>query len=335
MENGFQVAFYGTARACRGVRGSSHGQPKQRCLGRPARCYSRRMVRRLVACLALVATALAGTATAQAPSKHFLWSVTADGTPPTYLLGSLHVLTPDYYPLSRRIDEAFARPQVLIGEIDMDEMSDPATVLGLLGKALLEDGRTLDEVISPELYARVVERAAEAGLPRAAIERMKPWMVALSLTMPALQAAGFEPEHGIDRHFFERAKRAGMERRALETVAFQFARLDQMSEADQEALLRSTLDDLDAQIANVKTIADAWARGDTEAVEKLLLSGMAASPALYKRLLVERNASWVSAVETCLEEQTSCFVVVGAAHLVGPDSLVALLRKKGYVVEQQ
>jgi uncharacterized protein YbaP (TraB family) len=111
--------------------------------------------------------------------------------------------------------------------------------------------------------------------------------------------------------------------------------MDEMSAAEQEALLRSTLEDLDSQTSNVKTMADAWARGDTAELEKLLLASMKSSPELYKRMLVDRNANWVAGVETCIAQKTSCFVVVGAAHLVGEDSLVAMLQKKGYKVEQQ
>jgi uncharacterized protein YbaP (TraB family) len=180
-----------------------------------------------------------------------------------------------------------------------------------------------------------MERADRLGVPRVAVQRMKPWLVALSLTQPALHAAGFKADQGIDKHFFDRAKKAGMTRRALETVAYQFDRLDQLSPAQQEALLRSTLEDLDTQLSEVKTIAAAWARGDTAAIEKLLLSSMHDTPDIYKRLIVERNAAWVASVEDCIKKQTACFVIVGAAHLVGPDSLVAMLQKQGYKVEQQ
>ncbi len=250
-------------------------------------------------------------------------------------MGSLHVLTPDYYPMNPRIEEAFASSKVLITEADIDEVNDPSTMMSMMGKALLTDGRTLDQVISADLYKQVVARAESAGLPAAALQRMKPWMVALALTAPALQEQGFRAEHGVDKHFFDRAKKAGNERRALESVAFQFDRMDQMSAADQEAVLRATIEDLDTQKNNLKTMADAWARGETETLEKLLLASMKTSPELYKSMLVDRNASWVSAVETCISQKTSCFVVVGAAHLVGPDSLVAMLQKKGYKVEQQ
>jgi uncharacterized protein YbaP (TraB family) len=285
---------------------------------------------------AAVVTALTiASGAAQAPAKNFLWTVTAPGAPPSYLMGSLHVLTPDYYPLSPRVEEAFASSKVLITEADIDEVNNPATMLSLMGKALLADGRTLDQMVAPELYKEVMERADKAGLPRAAVQRMKPWMVALVLTAPALQAAGFKAEHGVDKHFYDRAKKAGSERRALESVAFQFDRMDMMSAAEQEALLRSTIEDLETQTNNVKTMADAWAKGDTASLEKLLLASMKSSPELYKRMLVDRNANWVAQVETCITEKTSCFVVVGAAHLIGDDSLVAMLRKKGYRVEQR
>lgn len=272
---------------------------------------------------------------AQAPARNFLWKVTAAEGPPSYLMGSLHVLTAGYYPLSAPIEAAFAASRILITEADIDQINDPSVLMRLLGKALLPENQTLDHVIAPALYKRVMAQAEGAGLPAAALQRMKPWMAAMALTAPALRAAGFKAEHGVDRHFYDRAKQAGYERRALETVDFQFDRMDQMSLADQEALLRSTVEDLDTQTNNVDRMAEAWVKGETGQIEQLTLTAMKTSPELYKRMLVDRNADWVPAVERCLVQKATCFVVVGAAHLVGEDSLVAMLRKKGYTVEQQ
>jgi uncharacterized protein len=293
-------------------------------------------MRRFVIGAVAAATLMATPTVAQSPpAKNFLWTITAPGAPPSYLMGSLHVLTPAYYPLNARIEEAFAASQVLITEADIDEINNPTVMMGFIGKALLTDGKTLDQVITPDLHKQVMEYAATFGLPAAAVQRMKPWFVAIALTAPALQTAGFQAEHGVDKHFSDRAKKTGVTRRALESVAFQFDRMDQMSPPDQEALLRSTLEDLATQTNDVKTIADAWVKGDAVVIEKLLLTGMKSSPELYKRMLVDRNANWVASIETCVKDKTSCFVVVGAAHLVGPDSLVAMLQKKGYRVEQQ
>ena len=264
-----------------------------------------------------------------------MWAVRHAGAPPTYLVGSLHVLTPEYYPLDPALEKAFSESKVLIEEVDLDELTNPATALALVSKAMLADGRTLDQLISADLFKQVIARAEKAGLPAIAIERMKPWMAAVALTVPALKAAGFDTSLGVDQHFFDKAKASGMDRRGLETAAYQFDRLDQMSPALQEALLRSVIADLDTEIANVKTIAQAWARGETATIERLLLGAILESPEVYERLLVDRNKNWVAAVEKCVNEKTACFVVVGAAHLVGPHSLVALLKQKGYGVEQQ
>lgn len=294
-----------------------------------------RRVAVLTTCLACVAVSAVPHAQSASTSRHFLWTVRAAAGTPTHLLGSLHVLTPDFYPLAPRIEEAFKKSTVLIEEVDMDELTNPSTLMPLLAKAVYMDGRTLEAAISPDLYKSVVARAERAGVPVLALQRMKPWMAAVSLTAPALKTAGFNAELGIDKHFFDRAKAVGIERRALETVAYQFDRFDEMPAPLQEAMLRSVLVDLDTQLANVKSIADAWARGDTAAIEKDLLAAFLESPALYDRLLVERNRNWVGPVEACVKKGEACFVVVGAAHLIGPQSLVHLLREKGYTVEQQ
>lgn len=292
-------------------------------------------MRRVALCVSLAAALATAVPLAQSSQKHFIWAVRQAGGPPTYLVGSLHVLTPEYYPLPAALEQPFATSKVLIEEVDLDELTNPMTAMALIGKAMYVDGKTLDQVISPTLYKQVEARAAKAGIPIEAIQRMKPWMAAVSLTAPALKSAGFNTELGVDKHFFDKAKKAGIERRSLESVSYQFDRLDQMSPALQEAMLKSVLADLDTEISNVKTIAQAWSKGETATIERFLLGALMESPELYNRLLVERNKNWVAPIEQCVQQKTQCFVVVGAAHLVGPHSVVALLKQKGYSVEQQ
>ena len=271
---------------------------------------------------------------AQQPGSHFLWKVEGDGGS-AYLLGSLHVLTADFYPLSATINRAFAESKTLVEEVDIDETNDPMVMMAALAKAMLANGQTLDQVVAPGTFAEVTRRAEKAGLPMMAIQRMKPWLVAITLMAPTLQAAGFKPELGIDRHFFDRAKDSGMKRQALETMAYQLDRFDSLSPKLQEELLKTTMEDLDKEVAGVKELAQAWTFGNVAEMEKLTLLTMKEAPALYESLLVERNRNWVPHVEKCLKEKAGCFMVVGAAHLVGPDGLPALLLKKGYKVTQQ
>jgi uncharacterized protein YbaP (TraB family) len=268
-------------------------------------------------------------------TKSFMWKVEGDGGAVAYLLGSLHVLTPEWYPLNATINKAFAESKVLVEEIDIAEASDPNQMMSALMKAMLTDGRTLDKVVAPDVYAEVKKRAEKVGMPMLAVDRMKPWLVAITLMAPTLQAAGFKPELGVDRHFYDRAVDLKMKRQALETMAYQLDRFDELSMPMQEALLKSTLSELDTEVGNVKEMAQAWAFGNVAAIEKLTLASMKESPELYKRLLIERNNNWMPHVESCIKQNAGCFIVVGAAHLVGPDGLPVLLQKKGYKVTQQ
>ena len=287
------------------------------------------------AILAAVVAFCAAASAQEAASKHFLWKVTSPSGGEAYLLGSVHVLTKSYYPLSPTIDQAFAWSRTLVEEVDLDEMNNPATMIGLVGKATLPQGQTLDQLVSAETFAALRKRAEANGIPLMVLQRMKPWMAAVTLMSAEMAKAGFDGELGIDKHFFDRAKAAAMPRRALETVAYQFDRLDGLAGSMQEDSLKAMLADIDMQSSNIETLADAWKKGDTAAVERLLHDGFSDSPAVAERLLFERNRNWVAPVEACLSEGARCFVVVGAAHLVGPNSLVELLRDRKHTVVQQ
>jgi uncharacterized protein len=294
-----------------------------------------RTLRRSFVAALLAAMLSSGLVAAQGARKNFLWRVEGPGGSIAYLLGSLHVLTPEFYPLSAEINAAFTGSKTLVEEVDFDAMTDPAQMTSVLGKAMLTDGRTLEQIVAPATFAEVTARAEKAGLPMIAIQRMKPWLVAIMLMEPTLQAAGFKAELGVDKHFFDRAKAAGLKRQWLETLAYQIDRFDQLSPKLQEEMLVSGMKELDTQVGNVKEMARQWAAGDVKALEQSLLESFDESPELYDRLLVERNRNWVSHVDTCLQQNAGCFIVVGAAHLVGPDGLPTLLAKKGYKVTQQ
>ena len=290
--------------------------------------------RRILAALVTLVL-FAATGSAQDGKKNFLWRVEGPGGSVAYLLGSLHVLTPDFYPLSPEINQAFAGAKTLVEEIDLDEMTDPAQMRNALGKAMLTDGRTLEQLIAPATFAEVARRAQSFGLPMASLQRMKPWLVAITLLEPSLQAAGFKADLGIDQHFFDRAKAGGLKRQALETLAYQIDCFDELPAKLQEEMLVSGMKDIDTQVGNVREMAQQWAAGDIKGLEKSLLVSFADSPELYARLLVERNRNWVPHVDACLTTNSGCFIVVGAAHLVGPDGLPTLLAKQGHKVTQQ
>jgi uncharacterized protein YbaP (TraB family) len=57
-------------------------------------------------------------------------------------------------------------------------------------------------------------------------------------------------------------------------------------------------------------------------------------PQLYSKLILERNQRWLPQIEAMIKQGDNALIVVGAAHLVGKDGVIQLLKQRGYLVEQ-
>jgi uncharacterized protein YbaP (TraB family) len=189
-------------------------------------------------------------------------------------------------------------------------------------------------VLSADTYGQVSQHLADLGVPIEPLKRLKPWMLAVTFEELEWQKAGYDPDLGLDKHFYDRAQAEGKAVQGFETAEFQLSLFDGMPMDQQDRMLADTLKDLDTEINNVNKMADAWKAGDALAVERIVLPDLKQDPAMYKRLLVDRNRTWLPQLEALFARRGHAFVVVGAAHLLGPDGLLALLKGKGYAVEQ-
>jgi uncharacterized protein len=280
--------------------------------------------------LVFVFFAVAGEARAQ--DKSFLWRVQSDKSN-IYILGSVHFLKKENYPLNQTIEKAFDSTKKLVLEIDL-KSEDAGTVQGVtLEKGINRDG-TLQQNVSPETYSLAEKRAQELGIDIGALSPLKPWVVALTMTALQLQKRGFDPNYGVDRYLAERAVKSGKAIVGLETVAFQIGLIDQLPEIDQESMLRQGLKEMDLLDRALDQIVRAWSTGDVLTLERLLLNGMREYPAVYQTVIVDRNRRWLPRIEEMIEQGESVLIAVGAAHLVGKDGVIELLRARGYTVEQ-
>jgi hypothetical protein len=278
--------------------------------------------------------AQAPAAKAASANRGLIWKVEKGGRS-GWLVGSLHLLTADAYPLPPALDTAFGAADVLVEEADPAELKAPEAAMKLVAKAMYPPGTTLQSQVSKETFDKIAKRAEKIGLPVDRLQAFKPWMVALTLVGLELQKGGFDPGLGLDQHFLNRAPGAGKKVRTLESAMEQIEFLENLSPQLQEGLVAATLDGADTELQQVQKIAAAWKAGETAPIERLLLTDMkSVDNAVYDTLLVGRNRRWVPQIEDCLSQQ-KCFVVVGAAHLVGPDGLVTMLKAKGYTVTQQ
>jgi uncharacterized protein len=258
-----------------------------------------------------------------------MWEVRA-GERTLYLLGSVHLLRPTVYPLDPAIYRAFDAARVVAFELAPDEIAAAAPLMVSVGR--LPDGRTFRDELPASVAAELERRLEEFGLPVAAFERMKPWVVALSLSALTLQRAGFSAESGLDLHLQARARGAGKRVIGLETAREQFEVFDGLDREGQEAFVRSTLAELDESAARLDEATAMWQRGDAEAMAAMMTESMREQPALTERLLDARNRAWIPDIEALLTAGEPAIVIVGMGHLVGEGSVVQLLRERGYTV---
>src|SRR5437870_5393784 len=160
----------------------------------PPRSLSARRIAIALVALALVAPLHA------APATSFVWKATGKGTT-VYLAGSIHMLTPDAYPLNPAFERAFTDSDLLVEEVDLAEMLGPEVQMQTLMRGMLPAGQTLEKVLTPSTFAALNKAAAQVGAPVEALQRLKPWMIALTLEGLDLHQAGFDPELGLDMHF--------------------------------------------------------------------------------------------------------------------------------------
>jgi uncharacterized protein YbaP (TraB family) len=282
----------------------------------------------LVACfVALLALAL------PAAAQPALWAV-KDADTTIYLFGTVHLLPHDTDWHSAGLDKALADSQALYVEITDD---DQANMAALVLKYGMDMGHPLSGLLSPFDRDRLARAARLADVPGgvAALNLMKPWLAALTLTVAPLTKAGLDPAQGVDRQLRATMTEAGKPVRGLETAEQQIRFLADMPQSMQLAMLRSTLRDTDRATVDLKAIIEAWKRGDEAALARLENDLMRReTPELYQRLLVERNEAWARRIADMLRQPGTVFIAVGAAHLAGPDSVQAQLAKHGIGVHR-
>ncbi len=281
------------------------------------------------------ATHVKGQATDQGSGqKSFLWSIeTTKNT--VYLLGSIHLMKPDAYPLSSEIEKAYLDSKLIVFEADISPKQQFAALQKVGTKGFYMKGQNLSQNISAKTYVLLKQRAAKAGMSMSQFDSLKPWLCAVTLVGQELVRLGFSPQYGIDAHFFNRAKQDKKKLVFLEDLEYQFNMLARMNIREQESFLTQTLKDLAVVETMASDMVRFWKSGNAQKLNSILKTSFKRHPEIYDSLLVQRNKRWVADIEKLIMQQNNVLVIVGAAHLVGTDGVLALLRQKGYVIQQK
>ncbi|MGH8280819.1 MAG: TraB/GumN family protein [Gammaproteobacteria bacterium] len=273
------------------------------------------------------------TVTSPVPARHFLWRISR-GHESLYLVGSIHALNPDDYPLPAEMETDFTHSTALVEEINLT-MVDPASVQQkALRMGAYPKSKSLRTELSPTVYQQVAAGAQQLGIDMARLDRLRPWLGSIAVLQMQLTQAGFHASDGVDHHFADEAQMMGKRVIGLETPHYQLELLARLPEKVQQDMLLQSLSEAQNFQAEMRALIAAWEKGDTEALEKIMQQDFKNYPLAYKLLIADRNRAWMPRLKRLLHSGRRYFVVVGALHMVGPDGLLAYFEKAGYKVEQ-
>ena len=296
--------------------------------------------RRHIHAVLIVLLAFLGVAQAQQaapaqpkPRRFLMWKATSPSAT-VYLVGSIHVGDSSMYPLPKEVESAFAAAKVLAVEINVKN-ADQSKMMGLVQKyGMYGDDDSLTKHLSKETQAALDDYCTRHNVPRMGMEKLKPWVMAVTIIAMAWQQAGEDPSQGIDMHFLDESK-PPQRIDELETMESQLSIFAEATEEEQQSMLASALKQGDKMKDLIKRMEAAYISGDPDALQKIMAEqDDVGSKSLEKKLLDDRNVAMAGKMEEYLKGKDPVFAVVGAAHIIGDKGIAKQLRDRGYKVEQ-
>ncbi len=269
------------------------------------------------------------------PIVPMLWKVSGP-LAAIYLYGSIHLAPPEAVPPPEPVRAAFWRSSRLFTEIAIGDDFAGEVHLQMVARMFLPEGARLSDCLTEAEWQRVADWAAESGLAPWIVDGLQPWVVELMVAESRAAPGTFSAEYGLDDYFSRKAAEAGIPALGLETIAEQLDALSGGAVCAQAASLIAAIDDPGSD-EEILTLYRAWRAGDVKTLALLVERAftMDGDSRKYARFLTDRNERWVEALVTVLDEgDEEVFVVVGAAHLVGPKSVPALFAERGYPVRR-
>lgn len=271
--------------------------------------------------------------TSAAVAESSVWKVTRGGNT-LYLGGTSHVLRQSDFPLPAEFEAAYAASSILYFETDVARLKSAEMQQVVLARGMITDGSTLEKILTPAAWKSVVAYCQKTGLPVAQFSRMKPWLFTVMIAALELQKLGLSLE-GVDAHYHQKATDARKKTGELEPFDKHINYLVQLGDGHESEMIASSIEEVDEIPQKLDGLLTAWRSGNLAQIEELMIAEMRTKyPAIFKRLLVERNESWLPKIEEMLKTPEVEFVLMGVGHMAGKEGLHARLRERGYTIEQ-
>jgi uncharacterized protein len=285
----------------------------------------------------LVAAVLASApaeARAARPHEPALWEMSA-GNSRVYLFGSIHMLPRDWPWRTKVIDAAILSSSVFVFEVAMTQDENNKMSLFVQDHGKLPRGQALSRMLSPRGLKDFEKALARTPLDRQTVDTMRPWLASVVLADFQIQNGPRRPftEEGVDYTIEQEAWERRKTIRHLETTESQLEMLMQAMPDSDIAGFEAGLHELAKADETYRRLLEGWTVGDQAALAKVMASD-AFKPDEKHLLLDKRNRNWLPQIESMMVSKKTIFVTVGAAHLVGPGSVLDMLCVRGWKVQR-
>lgn len=270
-----------------------------------------------------------------APQAHpALWAV-SDRDTTIYLFGTIHLLPPNYQWRTPKIDQAIQGSSELVVETIVDD-KNPASVVAAMNSLAFNTPNLppLAERVPPAKRAALAAAVKESGFPPQALDRMETWAAAVILLGNEFRALGLKSDEGVEFILRNAFSTAGKPIDQLETNVEQFGFFDRLPEPSQRALLEGAIDPAEEMRREFGQMLTSWSSGDVNGIARTFDADLASSPELQRSLIRQRNANWSHWIERRMTQPGQIMIAVGAGHLAGTESVIAMLKRDGYHVHR-
>jgi uncharacterized protein len=260
-------------------------------------------------------------------AKPALWKV-ADKDTTIYLFGTIHYLPKGLKWRTAKFDKALEQSAELV--LETADLDDPEKIGAMfVAAATNASPPPITERIPADRIAKLLALAKAAEMPRANLDRLETWAIAIGLATSAIKQAGLEADAGAESVLQTEFKAARKPVSGLETSQQQLSFFDGLPEAAQRVFLVSLIDESSDLKTEAAEMLQSWGKGDQRAIALSFDDELKLSPELMDTLLRKRNANWTAWIAKRMEKPGTIMVAVGAGHLAGSDSVQTMLAKRG------
>ncbi|MEM1103384.1 MAG: TraB/GumN family protein [Pseudomonadota bacterium] len=264
-----------------------------------------------------------------------LWRIVSPYGVEGYLFGSIHILPEGADWRRARLDEALTEAGAIVLEVDTEDLDAIGILEAVRDIGFYPPGQSLADHLSVELYADVMAAGAKVGVPELALRQFQPWYASVLLATRVLGLEGASAGQGVETALDAHAKATRTELIGLETFEQQMSFFTTLRRETQIALLEQTISEIREEPQAIDVMTEAWMSGDLEAMEAAFVEPLQDFPDLHQGLLMDRNRAWGRQLGRLMRSRDErLFIAVGAAHLVGPNSLRAHLERLGYDLDR-